>query len=213
MGFFCLTRVQMHGTMCNHFKEIPMENFKIPDDFNSVQEIVHKVHYIFNELIIANSGMQIELKDIDREEVFLGSPNSIIPFYGQDRLWFMRDTPIDKYKIQTKSEFYSIFEYLNITLQTQDINAISAMSAEEYFQYSTLHSPEEIFVVMLVAKLSTVDFGTYPNKSFKIIIPAFVDLYDFIVHKKESTVYDMYRSNISLFASSAVNAVITGELK
>ncbi|AXC38915.1 UNVERIFIED_ORG: hypothetical protein [Escherichia phage CMSTMSU] len=58
-----------------------MENFKIPDDFNSVQEIVHKVHYIFNELIIANSsGMQIELKDIDSEEVFLASPNSIIPF-------------------------------------------------------------------------------------------------------------------------------------
>ena len=131
-----------------------MENFKIPDDFNSVQEIVHKVHYIF--------------------------------------------------------------DCLNITLQTQDINAMSAMSAEDYFQYSTVYSPEEIFVVMLVAKLSTVDFGTYPNKSFKIIIPAFVDLYDFIVHKKESTVYDMYRSNISLFASSAVNAVSTvstGELK
>lgn len=182
-----------------------MENFKIPDNFNSVQEIVHKVHYIFNELIIANSsGMQIELKDIDREEVFLGSPNSIIPFYGQDRLWFMRDTPIDKYKIQNKSENDFSYYYLKISLQTQDISAINAMSAEDYFQYSTLHSPEEIFVAMLVAKLSTVDFGTYPHKSFKIIIPAFVDLYDFIVHKKESTVYDMYRSNFSM---------ITGELK
>ncbi|EMR6008065.1 hypothetical protein WJW27_004863 [Escherichia coli] len=182
-----------------------MENFQIPLDYDTAKEMVHKVHYIFNELIIANSScMQIELKGINSEEVFLASPSSIIPLYGMDRLWFMRDAPIDRYKIQKKSENDFLYDYFHISLQAHDI---STMSAEEYFQHSTVYSPEEIFVVMLVAKLSTVDFGTYPNKSFKIIIPAFVDLYDFIVHKKESTVYDMQRSNISLIAVSA------GELK
>lgn len=190
--------------MCKHFKGEHIVSFIIPSTYEDASSAVHKIHYIFN-LIIRSAKIKIyaPLVECDKnEEIFVSSDKIIFPSFHEDRLWFMHLAALQKYKM-------SIRNNLDIPLYHPDIGE------DEYFQYSTVHRHEDIFVAMLIAKLNTVDLEQhkYNNKSCKIIIPAFIALYDFIVHKKESTVYDMYRSNISLNASSAVSTVSTGVLK
>lgn len=175
--------------MRNHFKEKPMAHFEIPDDYESTMQAVQKIHYILNEFIrVGMDEVYIHTPAMNTsEEVFASARSSIIPYYGQDRLWFMRDADITKYK-RYDTGYQSISEYLSLEIINPNIGE------DEYFQYSTMYCNEEIFVSLLIAKLNTINFmqtnKDYSFRSYKIIVPAFIALYDFIAYGKKDETYD-----------------------
>lgn len=180
--------------MCNHFKGEHIVSFIIPSTYEDASSAVHKIHYIFNLIIrSAKIKMYAPLVTNNRnEEIFISTDKIIFPYFNEDRLWFIHLAALQKYKM-------SIRNNLVIPLYHPDIGE------DEYFQYSTVHRHEDIFVAMLIAKLNTVDleYHKYNNKSCKIIIPAFIALYDYVVHNKKDDTYafneeylDFFKDNI-----------------
>ena len=183
--------------MCNHFKGEHIVSFIIPSTYEDASSAVYKVHYIFNLIISASKNkMYAPLVKYDKnEEIFVSTEQTIFPYFKEDRLWFMHSVALQRYNITRSNEH----DYLDIQLDQPDIGE------DEYFQYSTVHHHEDIFAAMLIAKLNTVDLEQhkYNNKSCKIIIPAFIALYDYIVHNKKDDTYafneeylDFFKENI-----------------
>lgn len=169
-------------------------NFIIPSTYEDASSAVHKVHHIFNLIIrSAKNKMYAPLVTNNRnEEIFISTDKIIFPSFHEDRLWFMYSVALQKYKM-------SIRNNLDIQSFHPDIGE------DEYFQYSTVHRHEDIFAAMLISKLNTVDLEQheYNNKSCKIIIPAFIALYDYVVHNKKDDTYafneeylDFFKENI-----------------
>lgn len=177
-----------------------MASFMIPSTYEEASSAVHKVHYIFNLIIRASKNKMYAplVKYNQNEEIFISTEQKIFPFFNKDRLWFIHLTALQRYNITISNENHKP-RYLDIPLYHADIGE------EEYFQYSTVHRHEDIFVAMLIAKLNTVDLDQhkYNNKSCMIIIPAFIALYDYLVHNKKDDTYafneeylDFFKENI-----------------
>lgn len=172
----------------------------IPSTYEEASSAVHKIHYIFNLIIrAAKNEMYAPLVKYDKnEEIFVSTVLKVFPYFKEDRLWFVHLTALQRYNI-TRSNANHNSGYLDIPLYHPDIGE------DEYFQYSTVHHHEDIFVAMLIAKLNTVDLEQhkYNNKSCKITIPAFIALYDYLVHNKKDDTYafneeylDFFKENI-----------------
>lgn len=177
-----------------------MASFMVPSTYEDASSAVHKVHHIFNLIINASKNKMYAplVKFNKNEEIFVSTEQTIFPYFNKDRLWFMHSVALQRYNITRSNENHNP-GYLHISLYHPDIGE------DEYFQYSTVHCHEDIFAAMLIAKLNTVDleYHKYNNKSFKIIIPAFIALYDYVVHNKKDDTYafneeylDFFKENI-----------------
>ena len=172
-------------------------SFTIPSTYEEASSAVHKIHYIFNLIISASKNKMYAplVKNNQNVEIFVSTEQKIFPYFNEDRLWFIHLTALQRYNITRSNEH----DYLDIPLYHPDIGE------DEYFQYSTVHHHHDIFAAMLIAKLNTVDLEQhkYNNKSCQIIIPAFIALYDYLVHNKKDDTYafneeylDFFKENI-----------------